>query len=191
MSILQQSIETLTDAGYQFIGMDHFALPEDELAVAQREGKLHRNFQGYTTQGECDLIGFGVSAISMVGDTYAQNQKELKHYYAQMDELRHALWKGVSLSHDDLLRRELIKQLMCNFHLNKRDIEAEFNVKFDSYFEEDLQLLKTFIDDGLVDVSDDEIAVNLRGRMLIRNICMSFDKYFRAKARQQQFSRVI
>ncbi|GAM77327.1 coproporphyrinogen III oxidase [Vibrio ishigakensis] len=191
MSILQQSIETLTDAGYQFIGMDHFALPEDELAVAQREGKLHRNFQGYTTQGECDLIGFGVSAISMVGDTYAQNQKELKHYYAQMDELRHALWKGVSLSHDDLLRRELIKQLMCNFHLNKRDIEAQFNVKFDSYFEEDLQLLKTFIDDGLVDVTDDEIAVNLRGRMLIRNICMSFDKYFRAKARQQQFSRVI
>lgn len=191
MAILQQSIQTLTDAGYQFIGMDHFALPEDELAVAQREGKLHRNFQGYTTQGECDLIGFGVSAISMVGDTYAQNQKELKHYYAQMDELRHALWKGVSLSHDDLLRREVIKQLMCNFSLNKRDIEAQFDVQFDSYFKEDLQLLKTFIDDDLVEVTEDEITVDLRGRMLIRNICMSFDKYFRAKARQQQFSRVI
>ncbi|NMU29966.1 oxygen-independent coproporphyrinogen III oxidase, partial [Vibrio parahaemolyticus] len=101
------------------IGMDHFALPDDELAVAQREGILHRNFQGYTTQGECDLVGFGVSAISMIGDAYAQNQKELKKYYAQVNELRHALWKGVSLDSDDLLRREVIKQLICNFKLDK------------------------------------------------------------------------
>ncbi|MCV5389350.1 oxygen-independent coproporphyrinogen III oxidase, partial [Escherichia coli] len=99
-AILQDTIATLTGAGYQFIGMDHFALPDDELAVAQREGVLHRNFQGYTTQGECDLVGFGVSAISMIGDAYAQNQKELKKYYAQVNELRHALWKGVSLDSD-------------------------------------------------------------------------------------------
>ncbi len=191
MAILQQSIQTLTDAGYQFIGMDHFALPEDELAIAQREGKLHRNFQGYTTQGECDLIGFGVSAISMVGDTYAQNQKELKYYYAQMNETRHALWKGVSLSSDDLLRREVIKQLMCNFELDKQAIEAQFGIDFNHYFAEDLGLLQTFINDDLVTVSEEKIEVNLRGRMLIRNICMCFDKYFRAKARQQQFSRVI
>ncbi|MCA2486204.1 MULTISPECIES: oxygen-independent coproporphyrinogen III oxidase, partial [Vibrio] len=191
MAILQDTIATLTGAGYQFIGMDHFAMPDDELAVAQREGVLHRNFQGYTTQGECDLVGFGVSAISMIGDAYAQNQKELKKYYAQVNDLRHALWKGVSLDSDDLLRREVIKQLICNFKLDKKAIESEFRVKFDQYFKEDLQLLQTFINDELVEVDDNEIRVTLRGRLLIRNICMSFDKYLRAKARQQQFSRVI
>ena len=191
MAILQDTIATLTGAGYQFIGMDHFALPEDELAVAQREGILHRNFQGYTTQGECDLIGFGVSAISMVGDAYAQNQKELKKYYAQVNELRHALWKGVALDSDDLLRREVIKQLICNFKLDKTQIESEFSVNFNRYFKEDLELLQTFINDELVEVDDKEIRVTLRGRLLIRNICMCFDKYLRAKARQQQFSRVI
>ncbi|MDD1823688.1 oxygen-independent coproporphyrinogen III oxidase [Photobacterium sp. ZSDE20] len=191
MAILQDTIETLTGAGYQFIGMDHFALPEDELAVAQREGILHRNFQGYTTQGEADLIGFGVSAISMVGDAYAQNQKELKKYYAQVNDLRHALWKGVALDSDDLLRREVIKQLICNFKLDKTMIEPEFSVNFNRYFKEDLELLQTFINDELVEVDDKEIRVTLRGRLLIRNICMCFDKYLRAKARQQQFSRVI
>ncbi|WP_192889722.1 oxygen-independent coproporphyrinogen III oxidase [Vibrio bathopelagicus] len=191
MAILQDTIETLTGAGYQFIGMDHFALPEDELAVAQREGILHRNFQGYTTQGEADLIGFGVSAISMVGDAYAQNQKELKKYYAQVNDLRHALWKGVVLDSDDLLRREVIKQLICNFKLDKTMIESEFSVNFNHYFKEDLGLLQTFVNDDLVEVDDKEIRVTLRGRLLIRNICMCFDKYLRAKARQQQFSRVI
>lgn len=191
MAILQDTIETLTGAGYQFIGMDHFALPEDELAVAQREGILHRNFQGYTTQGEADLIGFGVSAISMVGDAYAQNQKELKKYYAQVNDLRHALWKGVVLDSDDLLRREVIKQLICNFKLDKTMIESEFSVNFNRYFKEDLGLLQTFVNDDLVEVDDKEIRVTLRGRLLIRNICMCFDKYLRAKARQQQFSRVI
>lgn len=191
MAILQDTIATLTNAGYQFIGMDHFAQPDDELAVAQRNGILHRNFQGYTTQGQCDLVGFGVSAISMIGDAYAQNQKELKKYYAQVNEQRHALWKGLSLDSDDLLRREVIKQLICNFKLDKVAIETEFNVQFNPYFSEDLELLQTFIDDELVEVDDKEIRVTLRGRLLIRNICMCFDKYLRAKARQQQFSRVI
>ncbi|MCG9584551.1 oxygen-independent coproporphyrinogen III oxidase [Vibrio tubiashii] len=191
MAILQDTISTLTGAGYQFIGMDHFALPDDELAVAQRNGVLHRNFQGYTTQGEADLVGFGVSAISMIGDAYAQNQKELKKYYAQVNDLRHALWKGVALDSDDLLRREVIKQLICNFKLDKTMIESEFKVTFNDYFKEDLQLLQTFINDELVEVDDEEIRVTLRGRLLIRNICMCFDKYLRAKARQQQFSRVI
>ncbi|MCL9777323.1 oxygen-independent coproporphyrinogen III oxidase [Vibrio methylphosphonaticus] len=191
MAILQDTIGTLTDAGYQFIGMDHFALPEDELAVAQRNGELHRNFQGYTTQGECDLVGFGVSAISMIGNSYAQNQKDLKTYYAQVNELRHALWKGVVLDNDDLVRREVIKQLICNFKLDVTSIEQGFGVKFSQYFAEDMQLLQTFIDDELVTVSDSAIEVTLRGRLLIRNICMCFDKYLRQRARQQQFSRVI
>ena len=191
LTILQQTIATLTGAGYQFIGMDHFALPEDELAVAQREGILHRNFQGYTTQGDTDLLGLGVSAISMIGDCYAQNQKELKQYYASVDEKREALWKGVSLDSDDLLRREVIKSLICNFHLDKQAIEQQFDIEFDSYFAEDIELLQTFIDDGLVEVSDNAIDVALKGRLLIRNICMCFDKYLRHRARQQQFSRVI
>ena len=191
MAILQHSISTLTEAGYQFIGMDHFALPDDELAIAQRKGVLHRNFQGYTTQGECDLVGFGVSAISMIGDAYAQNQKELKKYYEQVNEMRHALWKGVSLDSDDLLRREVIKQLICNFKLDKRTIEQQFGVRFHQYFKHDLALLQTFIDDQLVVVDDQYIEVTLRGRLLIRNICMCFDKYLRQRARQQQFSRVI
>ncbi|MGF1686937.1 oxygen-independent coproporphyrinogen III oxidase [Photobacterium japonica] len=191
LAILQDTIATLTGAGYQFIGMDHFALPDDELAVAQREGILHRNFQGYTTQGECDLLGLGVSAISMIGNCYAQNQKELKHYYTNVDEKREALWKGVSLDADDLLRREVIKSLICNFQLNKAEIEQRFNIDFDSYFAEDLGLLKTFINDDLVAVDDTSITVALKGRLLIRNICMCFDKYLRDRARQQQFSRVI
>ncbi|AJR06955.1 oxygen-independent coproporphyrinogen III oxidase [Photobacterium gaetbulicola] len=191
LTILQQTIATLTGDGYQFIGMDHFALPEDELAVAQREGILHRNFQGYTTQGDCDLLGLGVSAISMIGNCYAQNQKELKQYYASVGEKREALWKGVSLDDDDLLRREVIKSLICNFHLDKTAIEQQFGIEFDSYFAEDIELLQTFITDGLVEVSDTAIDVVPKGRLLIRNICMSFDKYLRHRARQQQFSRVI
>ncbi|PSW13101.1 oxygen-independent coproporphyrinogen III oxidase [Photobacterium sanctipauli] len=191
LAILQDTIATLTGAGYQFIGMDHFALPDDELAVAQREGILHRNFQGYTTQGDCDLLGLGVSAISMIGDCYAQNQKELKHYYANVGEKREALWKGVSLDSDDLLRREVIKALICNFQLDKAEIEQRFGIDFDRYFTEDIELLQTFIDDGLVTVDAKRIHVELKGRLLIRNICMCFDKYLRDRARQQQFSRVI
>ncbi|CAH0527313.1 oxygen-independent coproporphyrinogen III oxidase [Vibrio hippocampi] len=191
MAILQDTITRLTDAGYQFIGMDHFALPEDELATAQRAGELHRNFQGYTTQGNCDLVGFGVSAISMIGDSYAQNQKELKKYYEQVNEQRHALWKGVVLDQDDLIRREVIKQLICNFKLDVQGIERDFALTFNSYFAEDMKLLQTFVDDELVKVSETSIEVTLRGRLLIRNICMCFDKYLRQKARQQQFSRVI
>ena len=120
-----------------------------------------------------------------------KTKKELKKYYAQVNDLRHALWKGVSLDSDDLLRREVIKQLICNFKLDKKAIESEFAVKFEQYFKEDLQLLQTFVDDKLVEVDEREIQVTLRGRLLIRNICMCFDKYLRAKARQQQFSRVI
>ena len=189
--MLQETIETLTRAGYQFIGMDHFALPEDELAIAQREGVLHRNFQGYTTQSECDLLGMGVSAISMIGNSYAQNTKELKEYYIQIDEQRHALWRGVALDKDDLIRKEVIKQLICNFTLDIKTIEANFELDFKQYFDEDLKLLQTFIDDGLVSLHDNRINVELIGRLLIRNICMCFDKYLRSRARQQQFSRII
>ena len=191
LDILQQTIASLTESGYQFIGMDHFARPDDELAVAQREGKLHRNFQGYTTQGDSDLLGLGVSAISMLGDSYAQNQKELKTYYSRVEAQGNALWRGLAMTEDDCLRREVIKTLICNFKLDYLAIEQPFGISFASYFAEDLQLLAPFERDGLVERNEQGIRVTPRGRLLIRNICMCFDIYLRQQARTQQFSRVI
>ncbi len=191
LDILQETIGSLTAAGYQFIGMDHFARPDDELAIAQREGKLHRNFQGYTTQGDTDLLGMGVSAISMIGDCYAQNQKELKVYYQQIDDRGDALWRGLALTRDDCIRRDVIKWLICNFQLKFAEVERLWDVNFAQYFAEDLKLLAPLAKDGLVEVDEHHIQVTPKGRLLIRNICMCFDIYLRQKARLQQFSRVI
>ncbi|ANI29798.1 coproporphyrinogen III oxidase [Yersinia entomophaga] len=191
LDILQHTISFLTDSGYQFIGMDHFARPDDELAVAQREGTLHRNFQGYTTQGESDLLGLGVSAISMLGDSYAQNEKDLKTYYAKVEERGNALWRGLAMTEDDCIRRDVIKTLICHFQLNYAPIEQQYGIRFADYFAEDLALLAQFEDDGLVERDETGIRVTSRGRLLIRNICMCFDIYLRKQARKQQFSRVI
>lgn len=191
LQILQETIATLTGEGYQFIGMDHFARPDDELAVAQRAGELHRNFQGYTTQGETDLLGLGVSAISMLGDSYAQNHKELKAYYADVEQRGNALWRGLTLSDDDGLRRDVIKALICNFSLDFSAIEAQFPIEFERYFAEDLALLAPLVADGLVEQRGRSLHVTGVGRLLIRNICMCFDVFMRQKVRMQQFSRVI
>ncbi|WP_392563152.1 oxygen-independent coproporphyrinogen III oxidase [Orbus sturtevantii] len=191
IKILQSCIEYLTHHGYNYIGMDHFAKPTDELAIAQQNGILHRNFQGYTTQGDADLLGLGVSAISMIGDSYAQNQKELNLYQEQVEKLGNALWKGYTMTQDDKIRRDVIKQLICHFNLDKSVIEQRYNIQFDSYFQEDLALLSALQQDGLVDNSHDSITVSPKGRLLIRNICMCFDIHMRKIARQQQFSRVI
>ncbi len=191
LQILQETIATLTGEGYQFIGMDHFARPDDELAVAQRAGELHRNFQGYTTQGETDLLGLGVSAISMLGDSYAQNHKELKAYYADVEQRGNALWRGLTLSDDDCLRRDVIKALICNFVLDFAAIEAQYPIEFERYFSEDLALLAPLVADGLVEQRGRSLHVTGVGRLLIRNICMCFDVYMRQKVRMQQFSRVI
>lgn len=190
LDILQHSIAKLTGDGYQFIGMDHFARPEDELAVAQREGTLHRNFQGYTTQGDSDLLGLGVSAISMMGDSYAQNEKEMNAWYTAIAQQGTALWRGMTLSEDDCLRRDVIKTLMCQFSLSFADFEPR-GIVFEDYFADDLALLAPFIDDGLVERHQKGLVVTAKGRLLIRNICMCFDVYLRQKARMQQFSRVI
>lgn len=191
LDILQQTIATLTQNGYRFIGMDHFARPEDELSLAQQAGTLHRNFQGYTTQGDTDLLGLGVSAISMLGDVYCQNQKVLKAYNESVDRQGNALWRGVVLTQDDAIRREVIKTLICLFSLDIRALEQRWGLRFDDYFAEDLQLLQPLVKDGLVTLTPERIAVTAKGRLLIRNICMCFDRYLRHKARQQQFSRVI
>ena len=191
LKILQTSIEKLTLAGYQFIGMDHFAKPTDELAIAQQHNKLHRNFQGYTTKGDADLLGLGVSAISMLGDSYAQNQKDLKIYQNQVEQKGNGLWKGFTLNQDDKIRRDVIKQLICHFHLDKKQIEQLYAIKFDDYFADDLDLLAPLERDGLVIVNQDSINVQPKGHLLIRNICMCFDIYMRQLVRQHQFSRVI
>ena len=191
LALLQETIEYLTAAGYHYIGMDHFALPDDELAVAQRAGKLHRNFQGYTTRGDCDLLGLGVSSISMLGDAYSQNQKDLKLYYEAIEARGNAQWKGCSLDRDDIIRRDVIKQLLCNLQLSFADIAERYQIGFADYFAQDLQLLQPFVADGLVQIDEQGIVVNATGRLLIRNICMCFDRYLRDRARQQQFSRVI
>lgn len=191
LEMLHQTIETLTGAGYQYIGMDHFAKPDDELSILQNEGRLHRNFQGYTTQEECDLLGLGVSSISQIGDCYAQNQKDIRPYYESVDAVGHALWKGCKLNRDDEIRRVVIKQLICHFDLDMAKIDQQLGINFEEYFAEDLKLLQTFVDDKLVDITDRKITVSNTGRLLIRNICICFDVYYRDKARQQQFSRVI
>ena len=191
LAILQYTIEFLTNSGYRFIGMDHFAKPNDELAVAQKKGQLHRNFQGYTTHEDADLLGLGVSAISQIGDSYSQNHKKLADYYQQIDQHKHAQWRGFALSQDDIIRREVIKKLICNFTLDIKQIEQKFTLKFTEYFDEDIKLLQCFIEDQLIELDNDTITVHPKGRLLIRNICMCFDIYLRQKARQQQFSRVI
>lgn len=190
-ALMKLSIETLCNYGYDFIGMDHFAKPNDELSIAQNDGTLHRNFQGYTTKGGCDLLGLGVSSISNIGHSFGQNIKELQAYYKAIDNQQHALERGVSLQDDDVLRGEVIRELMCNLYLDKTKINEKYNINFDDYFAEDLPLLDTFIDDGLVENTAQSITVNQKARLLIRIICMSFDAYMKKHINQQRFSRVI
>lgn len=191
LEILQKMIEMLGNAGYKFIGMDHFAKPDDELALAQEQGVLHRNFQGYTTQEDTDLLGMGVSAISLLGDSYAQNHKELKQYYAEVEMRGIALHKGLMMTKDDCLRRDVIKALICNFKLDFAPFEQAYEIDFNRYFEEDLALLAPLARDGLLTIGEKGIVVSPRGRLLIRNICMCFDIYSRQQAKRQQFSRII
>ncbi|WP_371379756.1 oxygen-independent coproporphyrinogen III oxidase [Thalassotalea aquiviva] len=190
-ALLQFAIESFLAMGYEFIGMDHFAKPNDELAIAQKSGSLHRNFQGYTVLDDCDLLGLGVSSISSIGQSFSQNVKTLKEYYGSIDAGLTPLEKGIVTSRDDVIRAVVIKDLMCNFKISKTKISEQFGIHFDQYFGQDIASLQTFIDDGLLTNNDDEIKVVQKGRLLIRNICMSFDAYLRTKLHQQRFSRVI
>jgi oxygen-independent coproporphyrinogen-3 oxidase len=189
LDILQMVGQRLTEAGYVYIGMDHFAKPDDELAVAQREGKLYRNFQGYSTHSDCDLIGLGITSIGRVGDAYIQNVKELDEYDRLIAQGKLPVFKGVELNEDDKLRRAVITQLICHFDLNFAAIEKAFAIKFAAYFANELSLLAPMQADGLLTVTAQGIQVLAAGRLLIRNICMVFDRYLAQK--QQQFSKVI
>jgi len=175
-------VNKLTKAGYVYIGMDHFAKPEDELAVAQRQGRLHRNFQGYSTRAEADLIACGVSAISSVGAVYSQNEKTLDAYYEKLDEGMLPIARGIKLDTDDVLRRIIIQMLMCNFELSISSIEQAHPVQFRSYFAAELEQLRVLAQDGLLLIEDDWLTVTPKGRLLIRNICMVFDRHL-AQAR--------
>lgn len=189
LDILQMFGHRLTEAGYVYIGMDHFAKPNDELAIAQRKGKLYRNFQGYSTHSDCDLVGLGITSIGRVGDAYIQNVKELDEYHTRIQEDQLPVFKGVDLNEDDKIRREVITQLICHFALDFQIIEQQFQIIFADYFADELLQLMDMQQDGLIEVSTSHIKVQTAGRLLIRNICMVFDKYLTQK--QQQFSKVI
>ncbi|MET1076422.1 MAG: oxygen-independent coproporphyrinogen III oxidase [Pseudomonas sp.] len=190
LAMLQRSIEQLSAAGYRYIGMDHFALADDELAVAQEDGSLRRNFQGYTTHGHCDLIGLGVSAISQVGNLYSQNEVELDRYQRCLDEGQLATRRGVLCSPDDAIRRAVIQQLICQFSLQFARIEAAFAIDFKGYFVELWPALQGMARDGLLELKPDGIEIRPQGRLLVRSVCMLFDRYLTEQTRER-FSRVI
>jgi oxygen-independent coproporphyrinogen-3 oxidase len=191
LDILDMAVKKLTNAGYVYIGMDHFAKPEDELAVAQRQGKLHRNFQGYSTHSDCDLVALGLSAIGKIGPTYSQNYKELADYYGALDRDVLPIMRGMELNADDLVRRAIIQALMCHFELVKESFNSAYQIDFDSYFATELNELREYEREGLLVISPQSIKVTPKGRMLIRNICMVFDKYLRTRQQHALYSKVI
>ena len=177
LDMLGLCIRRLSAAGYIYIGMDHFAKPADDLAVAQAQGRLHRNFQGYSTHAEMDLVACGVSAISAIGPTYSQNVKTLDAYYSLIDKNELPVGRGVRLTMDDALRRVIIQMLMCHFELSVRGIEQAYPITFSEYFAPELERLRALEADGLVELGTDWITVSAKGRLLIRNVCMVFDRY--------------
>ena len=182
LDMLELISNTLIEAGYLYIGMDHFVKPDDDLAIAQTKGKLQRNFQGYSTCMAPDLIGMGVSAISSLEHCYAQNEKKLEDYYRRLDNNELAVCKGLKLSQDDELRRRVIHDIICNLELDPKKIEREFKCRFSEYFSQALQALIPLEIDGLIEWRDDKLRVTVRGRSMLRNICMPFDKYLSSSA---------
>ncbi|WP_373976742.1 oxygen-independent coproporphyrinogen III oxidase [Chitinibacter sp. SCUT-21] len=191
LDILQNSIQQLIDAGYVLIGMDHFALPNDDLAVAQRRGRLQRNFQGYSTHADCDLLAFGVSSIGKVGANYHQNVKTLEEYYAKLDTDEFPVVRGLQMNRDDAIRRAVIQALMCQFELYYQAIEVSYMIDFADYFATEIELLQPLVVDGLLTVEADGLFVTPKGRLLIRSIAMVFDQYLRTKTTQARYSRLI
>jgi oxygen-independent coproporphyrinogen-3 oxidase len=191
LQLLSLAIRRLGDAGYVYIGMDHFARPEDELAVAQRQGRLHRNFQGYSTHADCDLLGFGISAIGQVGPTYSQNVKNLDEYYDRLDQDTLPVMRGVELTPDDLVRRALIQCLMCHFQVPIESLEIAHLIDFRKYFAAEIEDLAPLREASLVTLDEQWLTVTPVGRFLVRNICMVFDRYLREGRERAQYSKVV
>ena len=191
LDILHSAIDKLSEAGYEYIGMDHFARPDDELAVAQRNGSLHRNFQGYAAHAQCDSIGFGVSAIGQVSDNFCQNTTSLEAYHESLAQSRLPIVRGYSSTQEDLLRREVIQQLVCHFRLDTDRLARAWNIDFREHFTWELARLAVMEKDGLLTIRDGEIRVLTPGRLLVRNICMVFDRYQQQPNSKGTFSRTI
>ncbi len=191
LEIFKHCMEKLTQAGYVYIGMDHFAKPDDELTIAQKNGKLYRNFQGYATHADCDLVGIGITSIGTIANSFAQNVRTMDEYYEKIDNNELAIFRGVEIDTDDLIRREAIMQLICHFKLDFKPLEARFNIQFKDYFATELERYNTMVDDGLITMDEHSIEVTARGRLLIRNICMVFDRYIKPDEKTQRFSKLI
>lgn len=191
IKILEMIIENFTNNGYIYIGMDHFAKADDELFTALENRTLYRNFQGYTTKRGCDLFGIGATSIGQFGRCYSQNVKKVNEYIKSVEENGFAVFRGIKLTDEDILRREIILKLMCHFVLYKKEIEEEFNIDFDNLFSDDLNHLKEMEKDGLVRLTSDKIIVEPIGRLLIRNVCMAFDAYLKKDKEPKRFSRTV
>jgi oxygen-independent coproporphyrinogen-3 oxidase len=191
LAILARAIERFEQAGYVYIGMDHFALPDDELARAQRMGNLIRNFQGYSVGPDGDILGIGVSSISKVGATYSQNEREMGDYYDALDRNRLPIARGFEMSADDMLRRSVIMVLMCQFEISMESISSAWLIDFKSKFAAELAELGEYVAMGLVTISDDTIAVTPRGRFFVRAIASTFDRYLREDRSRAAYSRII
>ncbi|MDO5069607.1 oxygen-independent coproporphyrinogen III oxidase [Neisseria zoodegmatis] len=191
LDILQYAVQTLTARGYVFIGMDHFAKPEDELCIALKEGRLQRNFQGYSTYADCDLIAIGVSSIGKIGNAYVQNERDIDAYYAAIDAGRLPVMRGYRLNSDDLLRRDIIQDLMCRFALEFETYERAFGISFADYFREEWADLQHLAKLGLLQLRVDGLTVTPKGRFLIRNIAMVFDYHLRHKETTAQYSKTV
>jgi len=191
LAMLAQALSALEGAGYVYVGMDHFALPEDALAVAKRQGRLHRNFQGYSTQPDCDLMALGVSAIGRIGPTYSQNAKTLEEYYDLIDQGQIPVVRGLALTRDDLLRRTVIMGLMCQGSLAIESIEQAWLIDFAQYFAAELAQLRELQEQGLVQLSDESINVTELGWYFVRGVAMVFDKNLQADRNRARFSRII
>ncbi len=190
LKMLKSAVELFQEGGYVFIGMDHFAKPEDELTLAQRKGELWRNFQGYTTRKGVELLGVGATSIGTLKDSYFQNYKTLRHYYLAIDEGKLPTFRGYIMDEDDLIRREVIMDIMCNLGVDFKKVERAFSINFKDYFSRELEELEELERDGLVVLKEDRISITELGRLLVRNVAMVFDKYLRNK-KELTFSRTV
>jgi oxygen-independent coproporphyrinogen-3 oxidase len=192
LELMELTIRKLTESGYVYIGMDHFALPQDELTIAQKEGHLQRNFQGYSTRSQCDLVGLGVSAIGKVGDCYAQNLKDIPSWQSAVADGRLPIWRGVCLTTEDRLRRGIIESIMCHGVVRFEHFESNFEIDFNDHFALELGSLQQLEKDGLLVMDEDGFRATPQGRLLLRSIAMSFDEYLQPpQSSVPRFSRVI
>jgi len=191
LTLLIEAMQRLAEGGYQYIGMDHFALPGDELAQAADDGTLHRNFQGYATRPDLDLIGLGASSIGQIGDAYSQNRRDPEGHAEAVSAGELPIWRGVELSADDRLRRDVIQSVMCQGRVDFGTVEERHGVIFRQYFAEALEELTPLVDDGLLDIHSQGLAVTERGQFFLRNVAMPFDAYLAEARNQRRFSRVI